>query len=205
MFAKAPLVRLPRVSRSPQAHALAQQILDEYLEVVNQRIAIKDALKAFTDHLGLPEDAELTACLTALKEMAGRRGKIQIENESLAMPLLLTTGDTAWENLAGAGHYAVTNFQSALVDSFNFRRKEQEKLNTVRTKLQELDKSCYQSQTQEAQDLFATLRCIPEYIEGFMEEINKFLEDVEMAKPCLEDRPSTGLIYVLKHDDNLPL
>ena len=201
MFEEAPVVQLPRVSRSPQAFALAQQIVGEYSEIVKLRRVIKDALKAFTDCLDLSENSnvelsspELTACFTALKERAGRRANIQIENESSAIPPMLTTDDVAWENLTDAEHHAVLHFQSVLTNSFVFRGIKQEKVSRITSKLQELNQPRYQTQTQGARDMYAILRRIPEYIEGFMEEIDRFLEDVEQAKPCLEDRPNTGLL-----------
>ena len=198
MFEEAPVVQLPRVSRSPQAFALAQQIVGEYSDIVKLRRVIKDALKCFTDCLQLSEYVELTACFTALKEMAGRRARFHIENENSAMPPMLATDDVAWENLEDHTvihlQSARAHFQSVLTNSFVFRGIKQEKVSRITSKLQELNQPRYQTQTQGARDMYAILRRIPEYIEGFMEEIDRLLEDVEQAKPCLEDRPNTGLI-----------
>ena len=200
IFAEAPVVRLPRVSRSPEALALAQQIVGEYSDIVKLRRAIKDALKCFTDCLQLSEYVELTACFTALKEMAGRRARFQIENENSAMSPMLTADGVAWENLE---HHTVmhlqsarAHFQSVLTNSFVFRGIKQEKVSRITSKLQELYQPRYQAQAQGARDMYTILKRIPEYIEGFMEEIDRFLEDVELAKPYLEDRPNTGLICI---------
>ena len=198
MFADAPAVNLPHVSRSPDALDLAQQIVEEYSEVVKLRSAVKDALKAFTDNLGLPEDAELTACFRALKETAGRQSRIQIKtNKRSTKPASIATDDTAWENLIAADqHHAVVHFQSVLTNCSAFCKLKQEKIDNITNKLQKLNTPHYQSQTRDARDMYATLKCIPGYIKGFTEEIDRLLHDVELAKPCLEDRPQTGLISI---------
>ena len=198
MFADAPAVNLPHVSRSPEALDLAQQIVKEYSEVVELRSAVKDALKAFMHNLGLPEDAELTACFKALKETAGRQSRIQIEtNKRSTKPLSMETDETAWQNLPRAEQQAVTHFQSVLTNSFVFRKMKQEKVDAITERLQELNTPHYQSQTRDARDMHATLKCIPGYIKCFTEEIDRLLHDVELATPCLEDGPQTGLVSIL--------
>ena len=188
----------PKVVLSQDVQQLnhAANIVRTYNMLVLQRDVIKESLQDFTDFLNLPADTELTRCFGHLREYAGRAADIQIVEDE-GEPKRMTLDEVSLQNLPEKFQNARTRFNSVLSNSFIFMREKDIWIDDIKSNLEEMvGLRDDQLQTRATQSVYKQLREIPSYIEDFAVEVERLLDDIDIAKYNLEKRGVTGIIQL---------